>query len=278
VSMAIVPMKPFLPEFATGKRENFTGRAIAMAENTGVQVAAAKAVTAAKLGNSTPRNVPVPMAVAGATDATLEVRDVNGDGLKDAVISDKKSGETATLLNRGDEQKTQLDNEAIDLTQPTHVDLDRLAVEGEETGREFLAVDFDGDGVRQLAVKEGDTFLSLGTTDAAGEQAVEEAEQRYLQLIGQLSVRPAAFALDARANDRRFVGHVQMLDGTVNQDWLRGLDFNVDNLGGLTMMDLTGNQVSAFGVTSPGIDIYLSEQPAAPASSPGPTTAPVKKA
>jgi hypothetical protein len=276
VSSQIPSMSPFLPQIALGERENFSGRAVALAEKAGVHEVATRAVTAAKLGNASAGATPVPIAVGGVPGATLEVRDVNGDGQNDAVVHDAKSGESATLLNLGDKGKTRLDSDAIDLSQPTSVDLDRLAVDGDDTGRSFLAVDLDGDGVRQLAVKEGGQFLSLGTSADTKGPAVEEAERRYLQLVGRLTAGPAAFSLDARANDRRFVGHVQMLDGTVSQDWLRGMDFNADNLGGLTMWDLTGNQVSAFGVTSPGIDIYLAEQGKAPAgpgaAAPAPTT------
>jgi hypothetical protein len=121
-------------------------------------------------------------------EATVQVWDVNGDGAKDAVLSDTATGAKSALLNRGDDAKPQLSTDAISISAPTSEDLNSLAVHGKQTGRSFLATDVDGDGLRQLAVRR-DTgeWVSLGgSQDTPGVKPIDEAEKRFEAFVMQM--------------------------------------------------------------------------------------------
>jgi hypothetical protein len=209
----------------------------------------------------------------------LSLVDVQGDGVKDVVIKDSTTGASATLLKKGDHLETSL----VSLSAPEPSDLERLSLSGEKSGRHFLAVDLEGSGVRKFAVKEGDKFVSLGSSDdgknitAGGfdtaptkglATGLQEAEARYQKLVGELGWIVPAFAVPptnpsgfGSLPGRQYVGFVQMNFGNVDPNLLKSFDLNSDNLGGFTLMDSLGGAVGAFDPTSLGIAIY--SQPAA---------------
>lgn len=201
---------------------------------------------------------------------TVVAQDVNGDGKQDAVVQNEATGARAVLLNDGEGR---LQDQAISLNQPNHEDLDRLAVAGQRNDKPFLAADLNGNGKRQLAVKEGDTWLSLGTADDADRAhtgapatAAEEAEDRYEYVLGELSwIVPAmAWSEDfdpgsaggSQGGGTPPRGFVQMLSGNVEFSWLKGSDMNASDLGGMVMTDSLGSNVGAFDPFGVGMRIF----------------------
>jgi FG-GAP-like repeat len=208
---------------------------------------------------------------------TVSAQDVNGDGKNDAVVLHEGTGARAVLLNDG---QGQLQKQAVSLNQPGHEELDRLAVAGQRNDKPFLAADLNGDGKRQLAVKQGDTWLSLGTADdsdparaGAPTSAAEEAEDRYEAVLGELSwIVPAlAWSEDFDADpDGGGVhgagsapqrGFVQMISGNVEYSWLKGSDMNASDLGDMVMIDSLGSNVGAFDPFGVGMRIFGAAPP-----------------
>jgi hypothetical protein len=210
------------------------------------------------------------------------VWDVNGDGAKDAVVRDNASGKSSTLLNRGNSETPQLADEAVSLSESEDTDLDALSVADGSTDNDLLALDADGDGTRQYAVKAGDDWYSLGCTGDSVLEAnpgeankasspatkddappVAEAAQRYQRLVGELALIVPAAAWDkmmsAPSDGRRSAGFLQMMDGTVDPSWLKSGDMNADNLGALTMMDSFGNMGGAFSPFGIGLELYFED-------------------
>jgi hypothetical protein len=220
----------------------------------------------------------VPPAHGQGAAAEVSARDVNGDGRTDAVVRDPKSGASAVLLA---DAYGRLGGSAIALDSPTAQDLERLAVTGPETGRRFLAADLDGDGTRELAVKDGNQWLSLGQMKGTAAPAVTEAERRFEWTLGELSWIVPAFAwLDddgpggdpGTPNPSQMAGFVQMLNGNVDPNPLKALDLNQSNLGGLVMMDSLGGAIGAFDPFSIGMRLYGA--PIAPALAAAPSGTP----
>lgn len=227
----------------------------------------------------------------GSSTVAVTVRDVNGDGRTDAVVRDEATGASATLLA---DHQGRLDSSAVSLNAPTAQDIDRLATTGAQTGRRFLAADLDGDGKRQLAVKSGNDWISLGeltdTQSPAGDSpsadsAVEQAEDRFEWILGELSWLIPALAWNEGEPGEEgggsgsdpsnpnaqppMVGFVQMLSGNVDPNPLKAFDLNADNLGGLVMLDSMGGAVGAFDPFSVGMRVYAGSGGAGAPTQPG---------
>jgi hypothetical protein len=203
----------------------------------------------------------------------IQVRDVNGDGLKDAVVTDKADGSTSALLNRG---QSGVDNDPVNLAAPTKSDLDKLAVQGKKTSGVFLAVDLNGEGKRQFAVKDGEDWRSLGQEgdflstgpDGAGDP-IDDAEQRFERLVAEFEWVIPAFALGEQPENGSGtpVGFVQMINGNVDPNPLRSFDLNEANLGGMVMSDSIGSSVGAFDPFGVGMMLYSDSSPSPSGSS-----------
>jgi hypothetical protein len=282
--LSITPALRTLPlrTAAPGEQAN-AKRAVTLAARGDVREVALQAVqSAGDLPAPVPEgggDKPLPEAVANvaasgdAPAVSVRVWDVNGDGTKDAVIRDESTGASSALLNRGDGVKPKLESSAVQLSAQTGADVDRLAVVGGKTGKTFLAADLQGTGQRQLAVKQGSDWLSLGgSTDAvpakeAGDSAsdtpIQQAEQRYERIVGEFAAIVPANAWDQQQSQaggsRRYVGFMQMLNGSVDQNPMHAFDANADNLGQLTMMDSFGSQVGAFDPFGVGMNLYVEE-------------------
>jgi hypothetical protein len=282
------------------KSDSEREKAKALAQDGTVQSAASRLVASGPFSTDLdpllpPAQVQV-VAAAGQAPATAVVtaRDVNGDGQTDAVVQDQQTGASATLLGDG---KGRVDPLAIAIDNPSAQDVDRLAANDEKTGKQFLAVDLNGDGVRQLAVKSGASWISLGQISDGqlgkpGATGVSEAQRRYDLLLGELEWLVPAFAwLDDQSGDGSGdapgpgghaaprsapVGFVQMLNGLVNPDPLKASDMNADNLGGLVMMDSFGGAVGAFDPFSIGMRLFAGP-PSSEAAAPTPIAPPVGK-
>jgi hypothetical protein len=265
---------------AERKPQTQSNEAKAAAERPETLQAAQELVNQSSRAQPQPRQIELQMPDVEPKKVALSVRDVNGDGRKDAVLRDESSGASAMLLAN---RQGQLEPGAISLNQPNAADLDRLATTGRATGAQFLATDLNGDGARNLAVKDGQSWLSLGKLDelhihgpqASPEEApVDEAESRYDEIIGELDWIVPAFAWDesfggdsqgteGQHDDPRggMIGFVQMLSGNVDPNWLRASDMNFGDLGSMVMIDSMGGTVGAFDPFSVGMRLY-GEKPA----------------
>jgi hypothetical protein len=207
-------------------------------------------------------------------DATVKVWDVNGDGAKDAVVTDTASGATSALLNRGGDLTPQLETEAVSLSAPTAIDVDRLSVKGDKTGRNFLATDLDGDGVRQTAVERAPgEWISLGPSqdgaDGSGLTPIQQAERHFEAIVAELSALLQDFALSrgfSRMLAQRAGGLSDLLNADPGEHAFNGYDVDQHSLGQILLSDPFVSVVAAFAPTDYGI---LNQSVSAPACATG---------
>lgn len=280
-----LPLTPIALPAADGAKTAAGQRAVQLAGSEPVREAAAEAIRASAETQEPPAppvrgvppqivaqvEVPAPKGGDGDTsNASVQVWDVNGDGRKDAVIRDEATGGVSALLNKGDAEAPKLE-QAVNISAPTKDDLGKIAVTGSETGARFIAADLKGDGTRQLAVESGDKWLNLGVShDAqlplartlAGEAVktpIEQAEQTFLRLVGELSPILTAAAWDrpqGGADGRQYAGFLQMQQGNVDIDWMSA-NADVEDIGDMVMVDMFGGTSTAFGPMNVGLNLYL---------------------
>jgi hypothetical protein len=238
-----IPVTP--PPAADAERAQRTN---AVAERSSTREAAKRAIDRDDDHGSSsgvePAGAEIVTTAEGGT-ATVKVWDVNGDGAKDAVVTDTASGATSALLNRGGDLTPQLDTKAVSLTAPTAVDVDRLAVEGGQTGREFLAVDLDGDGVRQTAVERAPgQWMSLGPSqDGANGSSltpIQQAERHFEAIVAELSAQLREFAWSrsfSRLQAQRVGGLSDVLDAEPGENAFNGYDLDQRNFGQILLSD-----------------------------------------
>jgi hypothetical protein len=224
-------------------------------------------------------------AVATRSPSPIEVtvRDVNGDGNRDAVVTDTDTGARAALLGSAGGE---IDPEAVSLSAPQTADLDRLSLSGKTTPRQFLAADLNGDGNRQFAVKTEQGYVSLGSandgnniTDAKADQGLAEAELRFGRFVGVICGIVPGLELGQKASrdgTPSYTGYVQMPNSDFDPNPLNAFTFNSDDIEKYTIMDSTGAIVSAFDPLGVGIRLF-SEEDAAPAATADAATAGPRK-
>lgn len=256
-----IVLPPPSPVAVAGQR-----RADTFARNDTVLEAAGEAiVTKAEEGTPTTGQAPEVAATVktGQGTATVQVWDVNGDGAKDAVVRDTTTGASTALINRGENDAPVFDDQTVALTAPTMKDLDTLAVEGPRTGREFLAADTDGDGLRQIAVKRGaEDWISLGgRQDVAGQSptaAIEDAEARFERIMMELSELLYTFAwarsFSRLLGQRMSVSVASPLYADYGQHALNGYDTDIRGLGLTLLSDPFLSVVAAFAPADWGAD------------------------
>jgi hypothetical protein len=251
-------------------------RSVQIAQRGDVIAAAEELVTRGTRATDIPLAPPVEVALRSTPqskaddEVSLHTRDVNGDGLLDAVVREERTGGAATLLNDG---AGKLERTAISLANPNRSDIEHLSKTGAQTGRQFLSVDLNGDGNYQLAVKEGDEWLSLGQTNnpVSAKTAQSEAEQRFKWIVGELSASMPVQAFDqnGRADPQhpgqgRQVGFVQMLNDNTDQDIYSAYNLGASDPGDFVMFDSFGGVVKAFDPFGVGFNLY--EGPSAAAA------------
>jgi hypothetical protein len=272
--IGIVPsLRPLVLPKSSAKETEGAQRAAKLADSADLRSTAAQAVSrsserepgaAGKRAGAEPAAVVLP-------DASLQVWDVNGDGKKDAVIRDASSGGKSALINQGSNQAPRLDGTAVRLSAPGGEDLKRLSVKGERTGQTFVAADLEGSGRRQLAVRQGEGWGSLGadndgehpsSSDGVDDTPIDHAEKRFETLVGELAwVVPAFAGTEPGQNTgtRRYAGFLQMRDTSISANPLMAFDTNEENLGQTVIIDSLGSNVSAFNPFGLGVNLYLEE-------------------
>jgi hypothetical protein len=270
-------LRPITLEDETDNLPERTGeRSRRMAQKAEVIAVAERLVAEGGRCYGAPLAPPVEVKVGAAPGAevTVSTRDVNGDGHLDAVVKDNSGGGSSTLLNGGGGA---LEHSAISLVKPTDTEIERLANsgEGKSAGRQFLSIDLNGDGKYQLAVKEGEQWLSLGETTAApgaagaggtegsAQTALAEAENRFEWIVGQLSPSMPVQAFDQNGQidphnpgQGRQVGFVQMLSGNTSQDIYSAYNMGATDPSEFVMFDSFGGVVNAFDPFGVGFALY----------------------
>jgi hypothetical protein len=256
----VPPLRPLVLPKSSAKETEGAQRAAKLANSADLRNTAAQAVSR----SSEP-------AAAVLPDASLQVWDVNGDGKKDAVIRDASSGGKSALINQGSNQAPRLDGPAVRLSAPGADDLKRLSVQGARTGQTFVAADLEGSGRRQLAVRQGEGWGSLGADNDGGHPSspddvdptpIDHAEKRFETLVAELAAIVPAFAgtePEQNTGTRRYAGFLQMRDTNISANPLMPFDANEENLGQMVIIDSFGSNVSAFNPFSVGINLYLEE-------------------